>query len=179
MLAKPVVRASGDILTSLLIRYARGDRRAFSPLFTLVWPLVLRRCRHLDDPEDAAQEVFLKVFSRIADYDCTRDGISWILAIARYEILTASRRKKRSREDKIANLSWAASRETNAEDVALRKQMHELLVGAMATLSPRDRALLIEPLTSGGPCEGAHDACTRKRKQRAVERLQLACKRLL
>jgi RNA polymerase sigma factor (sigma-70 family) len=178
MSMKHPARAPSEILTELLVGYSRGERSAFSPLFELVWPLIVRRCRHLDDPEDAAQEVLLKVFSRIADYDCQRDGITWILAITRYEVLTALRRKKRSREDKIGDLSWAPSREKNAEDAALRKEMQNLLSEAMDTLSDQDRALIFEQSRDDGASAHAQDARTRKRKQRAIEKLQLACRRL-
>lgn len=190
----PSTRLPGEVLTDLMIRYARGDRRAFGPLFAIVWPLVVHRCRHVDDPEDVAQEVLLKVFSRVAEFDCERDGLAWVFAIARYEVLTVLKRTKRRREDRLHDFSATPSHDVNAEDATLRKQMHDVLARAVNELSTADRALIAELMTGDEQCERARDAAGtsaavasaqlrsaafRKRKQRAIQRLQLAWKRLL
>jgi RNA polymerase sigma factor (sigma-70 family) len=166
--------------TALMVRFADGDRAAFAPLFELLWPIVLRYCcRALGsgalcsgrDAEDAAQEALVKVFSRIADFDGTRDGLAWVLGIARYEVLTCRRQRQRSREHESPDLSWVHTGDASIEETVVEREMLAALEKAVANLSPRDLAVL-ESAWNGGmqPAE----ATERKRKQRAVARLHLA-----
>lgn len=173
-------RASGrppvEVLTELMIRFSRGDRSAFTVLFALVWPVVLQYCRCLDDPEDAAQEVLLKVFSRIATFDCTRDGLAWILGIARFEALTSRKRRTRCREVGVEDLSWAESDSLGAEEAVVREEMLAVLVDALEGLEPKDKFIINDIVRC--PTPQVADPRTRKRKQRAVERLQRAWRKL-
>ena len=50
------------------------------------------------DAEDVAQEVFLRICSRIADFDRARDGLSLAFGIAAFEVKTQRRRRTRRRE---------------------------------------------------------------------------------
>lgn len=202
-----------------MVRFADGDRAAFAPLFGLLWPIVLRYCsRSLpfgSDAEDAAQEALVKVFSRIADFDGTRDGLAWVRGIARYEVMTFRRKRQRNREHESADLSWAPNAEASVEDAAVEREMHAALERAIDDLSEKDRSVMQSALGAGPACAGpacggaaAHggracggracvacgcqarggqardqpplpaDASARKRKQRAIERLHLAWRRI-
>jgi RNA polymerase sigma-70 factor, ECF subfamily len=174
----PFDQRSAEMLTELMILFSQGDRKAFATLFALVWPVVLQYCRSVDDAEDAAQEALLKVFSRIADYDSTRDGLAWILGIARFEVLTLRKKKKRRREHEFEDFSWARSQEASAEDGAVHQQMHRALAHAIEGLPPDDRLLLERLLEPRDLHALPIDASARKRKQRAVERLHLAWRKL-
>ena len=85
-----------------MVQFADGDRAAFQPLFDALWPVLLtftsRTLERTADAEDAAQQAMLKVFSRIADFDRGRDGVSWALGIAGYEVMTLRKRRFRALE---------------------------------------------------------------------------------
>ncbi len=69
-----------------MVRFADGERDAFRAVFDGLWPALVAFARGmgLDDAEaeDAAQRALLKVFSRIADLDRTRDGVTWAVTLA-------------------------------------------------------------------------------------------------
>lgn len=175
-------RSSGEVVTALMIRFGEGDRAAFKPLFALTWPILLHYCRRClttdDDAEDAAQESLVKVFSRIADFDRQRDGLAWLLGIASFEVLTVRKRRQRRREQHSDDLSSFESPRPGAEEASVRRELLALLQSAIEKLGPQDRAVLQDILNeSTGPAFPA-DVRTRKRKQRAIERLRLAWRRL-
>src|SRR5688572_24139065 len=81
-----------SIIHAALVRLADGDRSAIEVLLSELWPVLLsfaeRGVGQRADAEDIAQEAFLKICSRSADFDRTRDGLSWAFGIASYEIKT-------------------------------------------------------------------------------------------
>ncbi len=94
--------ARRNAIQDAMVRLAEGDRTVFDVLLDELWPVVLafaRRCvGQVADAEDVAQEVFLRICSRIADFDRSRDGLSWALGIASYEVMTHRRRVQRRRD---------------------------------------------------------------------------------
>ena len=55
-----------------MVRLSDGDRSAFQTLLDDLWPVILAFTRrgvgHEQDAEDVAQEVFLRICSRISDF---------------------------------------------------------------------------------------------------------------
>lgn len=142
---------------------------------TELWLVVLafarKTLREPADAEDVAQEALIKVASRIADYDRSRDGLTWVYAIATFEIRTHLRRLQRRRE--------VASPAENAEpadpmashiDQLIDDEMSAVLTDALGELSDADRALL--GLGEGRRDEAAAGATIRKRRQRALTKLR-------
>lgn len=173
-----------EALTALMVRFSDGDRAAFAPLFELLWPIVLRYCSRAlgsgSDAEDTAQEALVKVFCRIADFDGTRDGLTWVRAISRYEVMTCRRKRQRKREHQSADLSWVHTTDAGIEETAVEREMHAALERAIGALSDRDRVLLEAALVGHErePAAAPLEARARKRKQRAVERLHVAWRRI-
>src|SRR5437762_6165236 len=85
-----------------MVRLCDGGRTAFGGLVDELWPAVrsfVRRSVPQDaDAEDLAQEVFVRICARISDFDRSRDALSWIFGIARYEVMSHRRRQERRRE---------------------------------------------------------------------------------
>lgn len=157
-----------------MVRLSDGDRAAFDVLVDELWPVLLafaeRGVGKGPDAEDVAQEVFYRISARIADFDRTRDGLSWAFGIASYEIMTQRRRVTRRREvfDDAA-LSGQIDRDASQEDRLLMREMTAALSEAETQLSAEERVSL-----------GLHDGqssvggpALRKRKQRALERLRV------
>ena len=94
--------ARRKIIHDAMVRLSDGDRAAFDVLLDELWPVILsfaqRGVGSGADGEDIAQEVFFRICARIADFDRSRDGVSWAFGIASHEILTHRRKLQRRRE---------------------------------------------------------------------------------
>lgn len=162
------------------MRLADGDRSAMNLLVSELWPVLLafakRGLGHEQDAEDVAQEVFLRICSRISDFDTTRDGLSWAFGIASYEILTQRRRRTRRRE---LSGSHGMDRQlhpgASQEDIVIRAEIAEAMTHMVGALSDEDRASLDIDGHGIGELAGA---TRRKRRQRALDRLRVAWRRL-
>lgn len=166
--------ARRKLIHDAMVRLSDGDRGAFDVLLDELWPVVLsfaeRGVGRGADAEDVAQEVFLKVCSRIADFEPRRDGLSWAFGIASYEIMTHRRRVQRRREvHDEASLTNQVDGAASQEDAFIAREMAVAFEQAVGGLEEEDRRLL-------GLGEekraGAAGATVRKRKQRALDRLR-------
>lgn len=86
-------------LTELLRRVATGDRAAFSSLYAAtgskLYGIILRILKRRDLADDVLQEVYVKIWTRAADFDATRASpITWMATIARNRALDEVRRKQ-------------------------------------------------------------------------------------
>ncbi len=169
-------------LTALMARYADGDRSTSDEVFQLLWPQVLVVTRHLlrntADAEDAAQAAILKVFSRIVDFDRTRDGLAWALGIAAFEARTILQKTRRRREELEEASREIQDVRPSAEELLIDQDTQLAFSSVVGTLHPRDQlaiaAMLEPPEERAGPLSTA----ARKRKQRTIERLRAAWSRL-
>jgi RNA polymerase sigma-70 factor (ECF subfamily) len=82
----------------LVQRCLSGDKRAFEALVVRyekpVFNAALRMLRNPEDARDVAQNVFLKVFEHLADYDSKYRFYSWIYRIAVNESLNTLDRRR-------------------------------------------------------------------------------------
>lgn len=162
-----------------MVRFANGERAAFDEVFSTLWPILRaftgRALKNTADSEDAAQAALLKVFSRIGDFDRTRDAGTWALAIASYEVMTLMKRRTRGRETDAAT-DEVSSADTGPEDVAMSAELRAALEHALGLLSEDDVAVLHAegPLGTTATEKAAH----RKRRQRALGKLKMVWRRL-
>jgi RNA polymerase sigma-70 factor (ECF subfamily) len=164
-------------LDSLVVRLAEGDRAAFTPVFQLLWPPVLRLCRSLlkndADAADAAQQALEKVLTRSSDYDRQRPAMPWALAIAAWECRTFARKRARRRElpeERMPELG------TGSEDQLAQRELMQAAVEALGELSPQDREALVA--TFWEEASDVTGATLRKRRERALKRLRDTFRRL-
>ena len=169
-------------LDLLAARLADGDRSAFAAVFRELWPKVRALCVSLlgntADAEDAAQQAMEKVLTRAQEYDPTRPAMAWALAIAAWECRTIARWRQRRREvgdDDVRSEGSHAAPPSSAEDEFIGGELRNAALVALGQLSDADQAALVsaywDEARSGAPT-------ARKRRQRAVERLRLAFRRL-
>lgn len=157
-----------------MVRLSDGDRSAFSVLVDELWPVLrdfaARGLGAEPDAEDVAQEAFLRICSRIADFDPARDAVSWAFGIASYEVLSRRRATKRRREVHGEPALNRVADSTQTQDSLLEtRELHAALEAVLGTLSAADRhAFGLEP----APADSATGATVRKRRQRALERLK-------
>ena len=130
-----------------------GDQRAARELVEHLYPLVIRIVRsHLPRrvaEEDLAQEVFLKMFSRLAQYQGAVPFTHWVSRIAVTTCIDHLRAQKRRPEFRWADLSESEAdvldavltneREVPANDALEATELVQKLLGQ---LKPEDQLVL-------------------------------------
>lgn len=159
-----------------MTRLAEGDREAFHLVFVVLRPLLYHfAAQKLEaaEAEDVAQEALLKVFSRAADFDPERDGLSWAPGIAAYEMKTARRRREGRRESPLETdeLAKRTDASPSPEDVAIAASLDAVLDQTLRQLSRSDEETL-RAFSRGETPEDVAGATFRKRVERARSRLR-------
>jgi RNA polymerase sigma-70 factor (ECF subfamily) len=106
-----------------------------------------------DEAEEAAQEAFLRAYTRLGTYDPQRPFRSWLLSIASHYCIDRLRRRRitwLSFEDEIATPAESgeltearlASNSPNPESVVTRREQEAQIQDLLETLSPTDRAAI-------------------------------------
>jgi RNA polymerase sigma factor (sigma-70 family) len=163
-----------EAIHNAILRLADGDRAAMPGLVEQLWPVLLsyaeRGLRDYQAAEDVAQEVLLRISSRISELDRTRDPLSWAFGIATFEIMSQRKRRQRRRETlAVEHVQEPTASVQSVEDAAVQAELHAALTEALGKLSPDD----LDHLGFGeGTPTGAATPAKRKRKQRALERLR-------
>jgi RNA polymerase sigma-70 factor (ECF subfamily) len=183
----PLPRAEIDVW---MARLAAGEREAFTLVFEALWPRMYGLCRATlgndADAADAAQQALMKLMERASDYDPSRPALPWALGIAAWECRTTLRRRGRSRElassepdDAGAASSADRAQALDANDPESELVLRDLVrraLDAMNELSDVDRATLAA--TFFDETTDVAGATMRKRRERALDRLRAAMRRL-
>jgi RNA polymerase sigma-70 factor (ECF subfamily) len=140
-------------LVGCLVRVRQRDQIAARDLVQHLYPLVIRIVRaHLprrETEEDMAQEVFLKMFTRLEQYQGAVPFSHWVSRIAVTTCIDHLRAQKRRPEFRWADLSETEAEvldnmlsddrdETPGDALAARELVHKLL----GQLKPEDRLVL-------------------------------------
>ncbi len=76
----------------------RGDHEGFARLVdrykAVVYNLAYRMLRNVPEAEDAAQEIFLRAYTKLATYDPQRKFSTWLLSIASNYAIDVLRRRR-------------------------------------------------------------------------------------
>lgn len=85
-------------LTRLVAQARDGDQNAWAEIYTQFAPSIFRFCRRAmpgrEDAEDATSEVFLKVRSKLDQYDESRPFSAWLYRVAANHCWDMLRRRK-------------------------------------------------------------------------------------
>jgi RNA polymerase sigma-70 factor (ECF subfamily) len=135
----------------------RGDQVAFGRLVvayqTPVYNLAYRMLGNAAEAEEAAQEAFLRAYTRLHSYDLQRPFCSWMMSIASHYCIDLLRKRRitwLSFEDEIAAPDGSnqaietrlVSNNPNPEAV-VAQQEHEVQIQRLLTvLTPTDRAAI-------------------------------------
>lgn len=140
-------------LVGCLARVRQRDQAAARELVEHLYPLVIRIVRaHLPrrvPEEDLAQDIFLKMFTRLDQYQGAVPFPHWVSRIAVTTCIDQLRAQKRRPEFRMADLSETESEVlgnvmTNENDVAANDAMaaHELVHKLLAQLKPDDQMVI-------------------------------------
>lgn len=164
-------------LDVLMARLASGERAVFSRVFELLWGPVLKFCegvlKNHADAADAAQEAMYKILERASDYDKTRPAMPWALAIAGWECRTVMRKHVRRKESHVSVEPVASD---NPQEQLIANSLADAAKAALGSLSDLDQEVLLA--TFWDEAASVSGATLRKRRERAMDRLRNAFRRL-
>ena len=127
-----------------------GDQAAFTCLVeayqTPVYNLAYRMLGNPTEAEDAAQETFIRAYTRLNTYDPKRKFSSWLLAIASHYCIDVLRRRRMtllSMEDLPPMVELAMPTATQPEQVIVSEQDANAVQQLLACLPPTYRLPVI------------------------------------
>ena len=129
-------------------RAMAGDQEAFACLVgayqTAVYNLAYRMLGNAVEAEDAAQETFLKAYTRLNTYDSERKFSSWLLAIASHHCIDRLRQRRLGwlSLDELPPWRWLSS-SSRPEEVVIRGEERDEVRQLLRQLPPHYRAAVI------------------------------------
>ena len=127
-----------------------GDQAAFARLVeayqTPVYNLAYRMLGNMVEAEDAAQETFIRAYTRLDTYDPTRKFSSWLLAIASHYCVDVLRRRRMnylSFDELPPMVELSMPRTTQPEQVVVSQQDASAVQRLLATLPPDYRTPVV------------------------------------
>ena len=144
----PAVEATAGETSSdtiLIERIAAGDKLAMHALFarhrTPIYRWLLRFVSNESLAEDLSSEVFLDVWRQAGRFEGRSSVATWLMSIARFKALSASRRRTEAELDEKIETTVADT--ANDPEAALQeKHRGELLRQALTQLSPEHREVI-------------------------------------
>ncbi|MGE0131779.1 MAG: RNA polymerase sigma factor [Blastocatellales bacterium] len=183
-----------------MVNLAReGEEAAFAEIMRRYSPRVFqiasRFFRHRSAVEDAAQETFLRAYTRLADYEGRGSLEGWLTRIATTTCLNLIRDSKRRPEAMAVDLSEEESGWLENQLADVSAERHRLAESGMvavdladrvlATLSPDDRLALVlvdgaeTPIKEVAKMTGWSESNVKVRTFRARRRMREAVEKLL
>ena len=130
-------------------RARQVDDQAFAQLVEAYQRPVFNVCyRLLGDPaeaEDAAQETFIRAYTRLNSYDPTRKFSSWLLAIASHHCIDRLRRRRFGLVswDDLPPWRWLSDPDPQPEELTLRHEAQRQAQQLLDRLPPDYRAAVV------------------------------------
>lgn len=127
----------------------RGDRSAFSKLVQAyqvpVYNLAYRMLGDRHEAEEAAQETFLRAYTRLSTYNPQHKFSTWILSIASHYCIDQLRRRRFTwlSLDGDKPLDWLGSDSEGPDEAVLRSERAAMVRALLLNLAPGYRAPLI------------------------------------
>jgi RNA polymerase sigma-70 factor (ECF subfamily) len=133
------------------VKQARaGDRGAFSSLVESyrvpVYNLAYRMLGSASEAEDAAQEAFIRAYTRLHTYDPSRRFSSWLLAITSHYCIDVLRKRRIQTlplDELPPSAELAMPRATQPEQVVVRRQDSRAVQALLNVLAPGYRTPVI------------------------------------
>lgn len=129
-------------------RARAGDQEAFARLVeayqTPVYNLAYRMLGNAVEAEDAAQETFLRAYTRLNTYDSDRKFSSWLLAITSHHCIDRLRQRRLGwlSLDELPPWRWLAS-SSQPEEVVIRREERGEVRQLLDQLPPHYRATVV------------------------------------
>lgn len=135
-----------DMELRLIQRAQQGDRSAFGELVCLhydnVIRLVYRMCGEVQIAEDATQEAFIRVWTKLSSYQPRSPFRNWLYRIATNAALDILRRKPEECLDD-EDMSMLADQSSSPEVTLIEKEKNALLQDMVKSLPEAARSVLV------------------------------------
>lgn len=142
-----VVREGGSDEALLIARAREGDQDAFRQLVeryqSAVYNLAYRMLGDPDEAEDAAQEIFVRLYRQLARYDAERKFSTWTLAIATNYCIDQLRRRRMQLVPLENIIPWARAGDAGPEAQALDREAYDEMQHLLRRLPEKYRAVLV------------------------------------
>lgn len=128
----------------------RGDHAAFGRLVAAyerpVYHLTYRMLGDADEAEDAAQETFLRAYTKLATYQPERKFVNWLLSIASHYCIDRLRKSahnpQMSMDDPLPSLRLSSDGDRPDHEIS-KKQERERVRKVLEMLPPDYRAAVV------------------------------------
>lgn len=131
----------------LIERANEGDQAAFGILVeryqNAVYNLAYRMLGSPEEAEDAAQEIFVRIYRQLARYDPERKFSTWVLTIATNYCIDQLRRRRMQLVPLENIIPWARAREAGPEGEALSRESRDEVQRLLRELPEKYRAVLV------------------------------------
>ncbi len=131
----------------LVGRIQSGDEKAKGALFERYWRSVYLYCVRLlvdpDEANDAAQNAFIKGLDSLVSLDRPEAFRSWIFMIARNEVFTLLRRKRRNGTEPLENYKDALIDAQTPFDEVVSNERTEIIRNELLRLKPEFREVIV------------------------------------
>ena len=140
-----------------------GDGDAFARLVDAyqipIYNLAYRMLGNVAEAEDATQETFVRVYTKLASYQPERKFSSWVFAIASHHCIDRlrARREPSISTSEESTEAWLATSEEGPEDVALQAEARDEIQTWLDELEPNYRVPLILRYWYGMPYQEIAD----------------------
>lgn len=125
----------------------QGDQEAFARLIeqytSSVFNLCYRMLGSAQDAEDATQEIFFRVYSRLESYDLDRRFSTWLLSIASNYCIDRLRRRKFAWVTLEDTAFMLPSNEAGPERTALQRERADIVQAALQNMPSQYRLVLV------------------------------------
>lgn len=124
-----------------------GDQEAFRQIVEryqgAVYNLAYRMLGTPEEAEDAAQEIFVRIYRQLGRYDMERKFSTWTLAIATNYCIDQLRRRRMQFVPLENIIPWARARESGPEGEALSSESRDEMQRLLKRLPEKYRAPLV------------------------------------
>ncbi len=124
-----------------------GDQRAFAYLVEryagVVYNHAYRMLGNAQDAEDAAQEIFLRAYTRLETFDPVRRFITWLLAIASNYCIDRLRRRRQVWMTLDDVSFWLTSPQAGPERSSLEREQRDAVQQALQKLPEHYRTIVV------------------------------------
>lgn len=146
-----IATTSYDSDLATVERARGGDDRAFAQLVEAYQRPIYNLCYRLlgnpHDAEEAAEEAFLRSYTRLSSYDPARPFKTWLFSIAHHYCIDRLRRRRLNwfsldDEPTVDMAAWRSSAPM-PEETVLRREREDDIRTLLASLPPKDRSAVV------------------------------------
>lgn len=125
-----------------MAEYVVDKERIYIDYHPKVMAYINSRINNTYEAEDLAQNVFLKVYSKLDDFDSTKSSIStWIYNITKNTLIDYFRTRPRDLHEEIPE--YIADTEDTPEEGCILEEQQQMLAAALSELSSVERDVII------------------------------------